>query len=190
MAGDRRPESPGSVSRRRAVTVGAGAALAASGLFVRPAERAGAQAVRTGGGVAGGGQVKEDRKRIHFSVFATRFDGEDDEETVFVGKVQWVDSVANVSVVSKTIEFYGPLEDGGENEREIRGTAIVNSVDTEEIPFVVRLADEDVPGSGNDTIMLYLGEVGSEDPMTDSRYSFGGKLDIGDIQLVSFEIPT
>jgi hypothetical protein len=145
--------------------------------------------VRTGGGVAGGGQVKDDKKRVHFSVFATRFEGESIKEPVFVGKVQWVDAVADVSIVSKTIEFYGPLEGGTENERELRGTAILNSIDTEEHPFIVRLADEDVPGSGNDSITIFLGEVDAKDATVDPLYTFGGKLDIGDIQLVEFELP-
>ena len=174
---------------RRAVTTGAGFALAASLMLTRPGAQVGAQAVRTGGGVGGGGQVKDNKTRTHFSVFATRFEGESIKEPVFVGKFQWVDSVAAVSIVSKTIEFYGEFEGGTKNEREIRGTAIMNDIDTEDYPFVVRLADEDTPGSGNDSITVYLGKVGQEDPMTNPLYTFGGKLDIGDIELVSFDIP-
>jgi len=177
------------LTRRRAMTTGAGAALAAGLIMTRPATRVGAQAVRTGGGVAGGGQVKDDKKRIHFSVFATRFEGESIKEPVFVGKVQWVDSVADISIVSTTITFYGVFDEGTENEREIRGTAILNSIDTKAHPFVVHLADEDVPGSGNDSITVYLGEVDAEDPKVDPLYTFGGKLDIGDIELVSFDLP-
>lgn len=188
MTNSTRAEKAG-LSRRRVVTTGAGAAVAAGLLLARPTSHAGAQVVRTGGGVAGGGQVKDDKKRTHFSVFATRFEGESIKEPVFVGKVQWVDAVADVSIVSKTIEFYGPFDGGTENEREIRGTAILNSIDTEEHPFVVRLADEDVPGSGNDSITMFLGEVNAKDAMVDPLYTFGGKLDIGDIELVQFDVP-
>lgn len=188
MADAKRTEEAG-LSRRRVVSTGAGAALAAGLMVARPASRVGAQAVRTGGGIAGGGQIKDKKKRTHFSVFATRFEGKSLKEPVFVGKFQWVDAVADISIVSKTIAFYGPIEGGAENERELRGTAILNSIDTKEHPFTVRLADEDVPGSGNDTITVFLGEVGAKDATVDPFYTFGGKLDIGDIELVKFELP-
>src|SRR5215207_4964168 len=100
MADNTRTEA-GSLTRRRAVTTGAGVALAAGLMMAQPASRVDAQAVRTGGGIAGGGQVKDSKKRTHFSVFATRFEGKSIKEPFFVGKVQWVDAVADISIVSK-----------------------------------------------------------------------------------------
>src|SRR5262249_5381452 len=62
---------------RRRTVAGAGAAMIAAGIgALRPGARAGAQIIRTGGGIAGGGEVKEKGSRAHFSVFASRFEGD------------------------------------------------------------------------------------------------------------------
>src|SRR6187549_75004 len=76
-------------SRRRAMAIGAGAAMAAAGIgAIHPAGRAGAQVVRTGGGIAGGGQVKEKSSRTHFSVFASRFEDDSLDQPLFIGRFQ------------------------------------------------------------------------------------------------------
>src|SRR5688572_19363766 len=125
-------------SRRRAMAAGAGAAIVAAGIgAIRPANRAGAQVVRTGGGIAGGGQVKEKSSRTHFSVFASRFEGDGLAEPFFVGSFKWVDGKADVTIESTAIEFYGMLEGGSKNARELRGTAKLNDEDGH--PFLVRM---------------------------------------------------
>ncbi|MEA2598440.1 MAG: hypothetical protein QOF01_4909 [Thermomicrobiales bacterium] len=175
-------------TRRQAMAAGAGTAVLAAGLgALLPANRAGAQLVRTGGGIAGGGQVKEEGSRTHFSVFASRFEGESLKEPVFVGRFQWVDGKADITIESTKIDFYGPIEGGSENDRELRGTAKLNDEDGH--PFLVRMADEGGPGSGTDSISVFLGKAGAEDAETDPIYKLEGKLDVGDLQLLQIELP-
>ncbi len=175
-------------SRRRAVVAGAGAAMLAAGVgALRPSNRAGAQLVRTGGGIAGGGQVKEKSSRTHFSVFASRFEGDGLDQPFFIGSFKWVDGKADVTIESTAIEFYGPIEGGSENDRELRGIAKLNDEDGH--PFLVRMADEDGPGLGKDTIAVFLGAAGAEDAETDPIYTLEGLIDVGDLQLLTIPLP-
>jgi hypothetical protein len=175
-------------SRRRAMVAGASAAIVAAGIgAIRPANRAGAQVVRTGGGMAGGGQVKEKNARTHFSVFASRFEGDGLDQPFFVGSFKWVDGKADVDIESTSIEFYGLLEGGGENARELRGIAKLNDEDGH--PFLVRMADEDGPGLGKDSISVFLGASGAEDAETDPIYKLEGLIDVGDLQLLTIALP-
>jgi hypothetical protein len=175
-------------TRRRAIVTGAGAIALTAGLgALRSTPRAGAQAVRTGGGIAGGGQVKDTGHRTHFSVFASRFDYGEPKQTWFVGRFQWVDGKADVALESTAIAFYGPIEGGAENDRELRGTAKLNDEDGH--PFVVRLTDEDGPGSGKDSIAVFVGAKDAKDATTDPIYQLEGKLDVGDVELLEIELP-
>jgi hypothetical protein len=175
-------------SRRRAVVAGAGAAIVAAGIgAIRPAKQAGAQVVRTGGGIAGGGQVKEKSSRTHFSVFASRFENEGVDDIVFVGSFKWVDGKADVEIESTSIEFYGVIEGGSENDRELRGIAKLNGEDGH--PFLVRMADEDGPGLGKDTIAVFLGATGAAEAETDPIYKLEGLIDVGDLQLLTIDLP-
>jgi hypothetical protein len=174
-------------SRRRTVA-GAGAAVLAAGLgALRSAHPASAQIMRTGGGIAGGGQVKEEGARTHFSVFASRFEGDGLPGPVFNGLFQWVDGKANVSIVSTKIEDYGPIAGGSKNARELSGIAKLNGEDGH--PFRVVMADEGGPGSGKDTISVSVGKAGSKDATTDPVYALGGNLAIGDLELLKIELP-
>jgi hypothetical protein len=173
---------------RRRTVAGAGAAILAAGLgTLRPEGPARAQIVRTGGGIAGGGQVKESGNRTHFSVFASRFEGDGLKQPYFVGRFQWVDGKADIKLESTTIESYGPIEGGSENDRELRGTAKLNDEDGH--PFRVVMADEGGPGSGLDSISVSVGKAGAKDATTDPIYKLEGKLDIGDIELLKIELP-
>lgn len=175
-------------SRRRALVTGAGAAFVAAGLgAIRPNGRASAQIVRTGGGIAGGGQVKEKSHRTHFSVFASRFEGDGLDQPVFVGRFQWVDGKADVKIESTSITFYGVIEGGPDNDRELRGLATMN--ETENLPFVVRLADVAGPGLGQDTIAVFVGAAGSNDATVDPLYTLSGPIDVGDVELLEIDLP-
>jgi hypothetical protein len=170
------------------MVAGAGAAIAAVGIGAsRPAGRAGAQVVRTGGGIAGGGQVKEKSSRTHFSVFASRFERDGPDDLVFVGNFRWIDGKADVEIESTAIEFYGPIDGGSENDRELRGTATLNGEDDH--PFLVRMSDEDGPGLGKDTIAVFLGAAGAADAVTDPIYELEGAIDVGDLQLLTILLP-
>ncbi|HEY7036933.1 MAG TPA: post-COAP-1 domain-containing protein [Thermomicrobiales bacterium] len=171
---------------RRRTVAGAGAAVLAAGFgALRAVQPAGAQIIRTGGGIAGGGQIKEKGNRTHFSVFASRFDEDGLPGPVFVGLFQWVDGKADVSIVSTKIESYGPIEGGSENDRELLGIAKLNGEDGH--PFRVVMADEGGPGSAKDTIEVSVGKVGAKDATTDPVYKLGGILDVGDLELLTFK---
>jgi len=173
---------------RRRTVMGAGAAALAAGIgALRPGNRAGAQIIRTGGGVAGGGQVKEEGSRTHFSIFASRFEGDGLAQPYFVGLFQWVDGKAEIKLESTTIEFYGKIEGGSANSRELRGKAKLNDEDGH--PFRVVVADEGGPGSGKDSIGVWVGKPGDADATTDPIYHLEGKLDVGDIELLTIELP-
>src|SRR4051794_15831198 len=111
-------------SRRQTLLAGAGAAALAAGLASERSAQA--QVIRTGGGIAGGGEVKETGQRAHFSVFASRFQGGELKEPVFIAQFQWVDGSKKVKIVSADIEFYGPVDGQDKNFRELRGTATLN----------------------------------------------------------------
>lgn len=173
---------------RRRTVVGAGAALLAAGIgALRPAGQAGAQVVRTGGGIAGGGQVKEKGNRADFSLFASRFEGDGLAQPYFVGLVQWVSGKADVTIVSTKVEFYGPVSGGAKNAREVRGLAKLNGEDGH--PFRVVAIDEGGPGSGMDSISISVGKVGASDTTTDPVYKLEGKVSTGDIELVTIPLP-
>ena len=170
------------------MAAGAGAAMLAAGIgALRPAGHAGAQVVRTGGGIAGGGQVKKSGARTHFSVFASRFEGDGLDEPYFVGSFKWVDGEADVEIESTAIESYGPIAGGSENDRELRGTAKLNGEDGH--PFLVRMADEGGPGLGQDTIAVFLGAADAADAETDPTYKLEGKVSVGDLQLLKIDLP-
>jgi hypothetical protein len=188
QAMDTRVQREDGMSRRRALAFGTAAAAVAAGLgLARPAGRVGAQIVRTGGGIAGGGQVKTEGTRTHFSVFASRFEGDGLAQPYVVGKFQWVDGKADVTLVSTQITEYGMIAGGSANDRILRGVAKLNGEDGH--PFVVRMADEGTPGSGKDTIAVYVAAPGATDVEANATYKLDGHVIAGDIELLEIALP-
>jgi hypothetical protein len=172
------------LTRRRALIAGAGAVAIATGLATSRGTRA--QAVRTGGGIAGGGEVKDKDARAQFSIFASRFESPPLTEPYFVGLFQLADEHAKTVLASTKITSYGPIGNAA-TDREVRGVTKVN--DEGGHPFVVRLQDLGGPGSGKDTIAVFVGKIGAQDATTDPMYHLAGTIDCGDIELFQIPLP-
>lgn len=167
------------MNRRTAVTAGAGV-LAGMALLGRGATPAlAAPAIQSGGGVAGGGTVAlEDGGMASFSLFASRFAVEGQEEPLISGRLQWVQDDGH-SLESSEITNYGPLPDVDANARVIEG--IGKGGDGADVPFRFVVIDLDGPGTGKDVIQVILGEPANP------AFKLDGTLATGDIQLLTFE---
>jgi hypothetical protein len=77
---------------------------------------------------------------------------------VVVGSVLWVDATAGMTMTSATITDYFPPETQPEQgiSRQIIGTMRVNG--EEEFPFDLLVVDLDMPGSGQDSVILTVGD--------------------------------
>jgi hypothetical protein len=167
-----------------------GLGLIAAGLAMRPFRTA-AQAVGSGGGIAGGGLIEGPDAAVQFSLFATRLPlGEDDAEIVS-GKVQLADPLQQWWMESVEVTEYGPVEGEDENLRQLRGTMRVTMAESEaEYPFVLRATDGGRPGDGEDTLTLAVGAAvdDAEASADDFAYELNGTVSAGDIALVEIAL--
>ena len=173
--------------RRRVVALGGAAALAGIALGNRGTALA---SVRTGGGIAGGGWVSFGPSEAQFSVFGSRFEGDETGDPIVVGSFIWVDA-AGFSLTSTLVADYGPDPDD-DNARIMTG--LVQHSQTSNIHnFWLRLTDGGGPGEGLDTIELLVGgEVDEATPVPavdelSAMVNVASPIAVGDIQLLTFD---
>lgn len=169
------------LSRRTALLGGAAVAVAL------PAG-AGAQlapVIQSGGGIAGGGSIAvQGGGTANFSVFGSRFEIEGQDQPVFIGSLNLVDSNGR-QVSSVEIADYSPVE-GEENAREMTGFATLDGEGR--YAFTLKLIDAGAPGSG-DQFRLTLQPDGAEATPSAEAVTYGidGVLETGDFQVLTFD---
>jgi hypothetical protein len=145
-------------------------------------------------GIVGGGLAQFELSEAQFSFFASRFEFEEENREVIVGSVLWVDVPSGFSFVSTSITSYGTPEDttlAGE-VRRILGMMQVNEGET--YPFSLEVADAEGPGSGQDYVILTVGDGailgGDATPAAGYGFSYAaaGPVTVGDIQEVNSDI--
>jgi hypothetical protein len=171
-------------------SVTGGVALLGAGLAMRPF-RAAAQAVGSGGGIAGGGLIEGPDAAVQFSLFATRLPLGEDDEFIVSGKVMLADPLQEWWMESVEVTEYGPVEGEHENLRQLRGTMRVTTAEDEaEYPFVLQATDLGRPADGEDTLTLSVGAAleGTEGGEDDFGYVLSGTVSAGDIALVEIAL--
>lgn len=177
------------LNRRNAVMVAGLAAFA--GIGAAPAQSALAS-IRSGGGVAGGGWLNFGPSEAQFSVFGSRFETAEGDETLFFGTFAWADA-AGFSLASTEIVNYGP--DPDDEQARIMSGYLSRSDNDNIHAFRVRLADRGRPGEGKDRIELLVGGVVEQEAEfpdlseLDAMISVDHEITVGDIQLLTFEFP-
>jgi hypothetical protein len=172
----------------RRMAIGGGLAIAAGLALPRRQIRTVTQR-----GMVGGGLVQLEQGEANFSLFVSRLIFSDDT-VVVVGSVLWVDGAAGISLRSTAIAEY--IVPDVEPEQGVLRQAIgTMSVDGEgEYPFEIEVIDADLPGSGQDTVDLKVGDGArtSENgtPVSGLGYSYAasGTVVTGDIQELDLEI--
>ena len=169
----------GQINRRGAMALGAGALAALAQLPRGGAPAAAAPAIQSGGGIAGGGTVAlPDGVTAQFSLFASRFVVDGEDEPIITGRVQWVQDDGH-SLESTTITDYGPAPEIDADARMISGVG--TGGDGAEVPFRFMVIDREGPGTGQDVIQIILGDL--QNP----AFKHDGTVATGDIQLLTFE---
>jgi hypothetical protein len=183
---------PTHVSLDRRLTFGVLAAAAAGLALPRDAS---ARVIKVRG-MVGGGLVHFEPSQANFSLSVSRITVPDENKEMVVGSVLWVDTVASIILASARIDSYVDLSlpvDQGEGRR-IRGLMRVN--DADEYPFQLDVIDVGLPGSGQDSVNLIVGEgAGSDSAATPAArtgfsYAAAGPVVIGDLQDVDFDLDT
>ncbi len=173
----------------RRMAIGGALALAAGLALPRRQSRTVTQR-----GMVGGGLVQSEQGEANFSLFVSRLIFSADEFEVVAGSVLWVDGAAGLTLRSTGITEYivPPVEPEGGVLRQIIGTMSVN--DEGEYPFEMEVVDADLPGSGNDTVVLKVGDgARASDNATPASglgfsYAATGTVVTGDIQELDLEI--
>ena len=173
----------------RRMAIGGALALAAGLALPRRQSRTVTQR-----GMVGGGLVQSEQGEANFSLFVSRLIFSADEAEVVVGSVLWVDGAAGLSLRSTAITEYvvPPVEPEGGVLRQIIGTMSAN--DQGDYPFEMEVVDADLPGSGNDTVVLKVGDgARASDNATPASglgfsYAATGTVVTGDIQELDLEI--
>jgi hypothetical protein len=177
----------GLIDRRMAI----GGALAGAAGLALPSRQS---RILTQRGMVGGGLVQFEEGEASFSVFVSRLIFSEDDAEVVVGSVIWVDDAAGLTLRSTAITEYNVPEVQPEQGvlRQILGTM---SVDEEgEYPFDLEVIDADLPGSGQDTVVLKVGDgaraSANATPVSDVGFSYmaGGMVATGDIQELDVEM--
>jgi hypothetical protein len=151
------------------------------------------------GGIAGGGALRTDGGgEAQVAVFATRTEVPGRPGTyAVVGQVRWTDPAwegAGLALETTTVTYYGPLE-GVEGGRAAAGWMRADQAPGA-YPFLLRAVDAGPPGSGKDTLALWVGDAVGEEatlaavPVPEAapsgfRYAAKGTLVSGDLQLLS-----
>jgi hypothetical protein len=175
------------MDRRMAV----GGALAGVAGFALPRRQSRTVTQR---GIVGGGLVRFEQGEASFSLFVSRLTFSEDEVEVVAGSIIWVDKEANFTLRSTAITDYIVPEDQPEQgvSRQILGT--MRDEAGSEYPFDLEVVDVDVPGSGEDTVNLIVGDgarpSANATPASGLGFSYtaDGLVVRGDIQELDFEI--
>lgn len=154
-------------------------------------------------GIAGGGAVSTaGGGETNLVLVATRTENLQRPGVFFAeGRVVWTDPVwegTGLTLESLAITFYGPLPDV-EGGRAVAGWMQADKAPGEH-PFVLHAVDAGPPGSGDDTVALWVGDAVSEDSVLAElapsnaapggfRYLAEGRLVAGDLNLVSLAVP-
>jgi hypothetical protein len=146
--------------------------------------------------VTGGGLAKIDNVAepglANLSIFASAMQMPEGE-TVFVGRVHWIEAGTGLTLESTEITECIPFGDhpGG---RRVSGRMTVNGAG--DYPFVMRTLDDGSPGAGRDTIELEVNgaTVGDQIPIEvtlgEGTYAASARLVAGDFQLLIFDMDT
>lgn len=152
-------------------------------------------------GIAGGGEVRTaDGVAVQLSLIATRTEDTERAGAFFVnGQVRWVEPTwegVGLTLESTMLASYEPMADI-EGGREASGWMRTGQRDGD-FPFVLRAVHAGSPGSGLDTVALWVGDA-VEDIVAEAfrdglepsgfRYHAEGPLVSGDLQLLNFSLP-
>jgi len=152
-------------------------------------------------GIAGGGEARTaEGGAVHLSLIATRSEDTERAGAFFVnGQVRWVDQAwegVGLTLESTMLVSYEPMADI-EGGREATGWLRTDQRDGD-FPFVLRAVHAGSPGSGQDTVALWVGDA-VEDIVAEAlreglepsgfRYHTEGPLVSGDLQLLNFSLP-
>src|ERR687894_2302270 len=109
-------------------------------------------------GMTGGGLVQFEQGEASFSLFVSRLIFSADDAEVVVGSIIWVDTEANLTLRSTAITDYIVPEVQPEQgvSRQLIGTMRDDA--GSEYPFDLEIVDVDLPGSGQDTVDLKVGD--------------------------------
>lgn len=185
-------QRPTSLPRRK-VLAGGLAALAV-GIHQAPAAEARFILAR---GMTGGGLAKLDSgsepRLAHFSLFASAMQMPEGN-TLFLGKIQWIEAATGLHLESTSITQCVALEDRPDGA-QIRGRMMLNGEG--DYPFVIHGFDSALPGTGKDTLMLEVdGPLAREETDADAStgdpvYATTATVVAGDFQwiIVDAELP-
>jgi hypothetical protein len=144
--------------------------------------------------MVGGGLVQFEQGEASFSLFVSRMIFPGDDAEVVVGSIIWVDKGANLTLRSTAITDYIVPEVQPEQgvSRQIVGTMRDDA--GSEYPFDLEVVDVALPGSGEDTFNLKVGDgarsSASATPTSGLGFSYraNGMVARGDIQELDVEI--
>ncbi len=177
----------GLVDRRMAI---GGALVGAAGLAL-PSRQG---RVLTQRGMVGGGLVQFEQREANFSLFVSRLIFSGDDAEVVVGSVIWVDDRAELTLRSTAITAYIVPEDQPEQGRSRQILGLMSANGEGEYPFELVATDVDIPGAGQDSVSLTVGDgaLAAEGATPAGGYGFNymasGPLVSGDIQEIGFTI--
>lgn len=142
---------PGSALLPRRKVVAGGLAALVVGLHQAPAAEARFLLAR---GMTGGGLLKLDRgvepQLAHFSLFASAMQMPEGN-TLFLGKIQWIEAATGLHLESTAITQCVALEDRPDGA-QIRGRMTINGEG--DYPFIIHAFDSALPGTGKDALMI------------------------------------
>jgi hypothetical protein len=185
-------QRPTSLPRRKVIAGGL-AALAGGFAIAAPAE---ARAILARG-MTGGGLAKLDGgtepRLAHFSLFASAMQMPEGN-TLFLGKIQWVEAASSLHLESTAITQCVALEERPDGA-QIRGRMTMNGEG--DYPFIIHAFDSALPGTGKDTLMLEVdGPLAREETEANSSsddpvYATTATIVAGDFQwiIVDAELP-
>lgn len=135
--------------------------------------------------IGGGGTILTDTGSASFSVYALQVPYPTDEYLpADTGGIHWTatsDDGATTTFASVLVDDYGWDGEGDASPRWIRGLMSVNGEG--EYPFVLRLLDGGLPGSGEDTAELVVGSAIEGSDSQGFGYHASGPLTYGDVQI-------
>jgi len=145
-------------------------------------------------GMVGGGLVRFEQGEASFSLFVSRLIFSEDDTEVVAGSIIWVDQGANLTLRSTAITDYIVPEVQPELgvSRQIIGT--MRDDGGSEYPFDLEVVDVDLPGSGEDTFNLKVGDGARSGadatPASGHEFSYiaNGLVVQGDIQELDVEL--
>ena len=145
-------------------------------------------------GMAGGGLARLEsggsQPLAQFSLFASAMQLPEGN-TLFLGKILWVEAGAGLQLESTEITQCVALEDRPDGA-QIRGRMTVNGEG--DYPFVIHAFDSSLPGTGKDSIMIEVdGRLARELTETDSEaiepaYTATASIVAGDFQWIIADI--